>query len=624
MKRIYLLTICLLVVGAASAQTSLKDYMKGKPMKLQPLDRWAPKLTGAEQHLGIPANFEGQIRDDGAAEGSHVIGTTVYDLQTNSSVARRIKKYDDGSVTAVWTMAQLTDFTDRGTGYAHFDGTTWTYLNPTTALEPLKTGWPTLDVLNGKEFIISHDGTNYQMQQGFSDSIGLGDPTNWLFSLSGASVPVEGSGSTRGPIWPRMKVNGNSVHVVAAFQIGDSANIVNGVKAPFVYNRSTDGALTWENNIGLPNYDSTRTIYGGGDEYDIDGNEDGVLAILHGGLGEDVSLWKSTDDGATWVHTYVDSFEYAPDYALTAPLDSPLQTNDGSVSVVVDNNGIVHAAYAESVVLNDPTIGAAFQPGTIGLRYWTEGMDTALSVFLPVEAFDVNGDGEYVIGANTTEAGSSTIPGSRYRNSSILTHPSITYDTLGNIFIVFSMPRDLDTTFDGNTYRDVYVAAHNVNDDMETWTISNVTNTEFTEEAFGNAARMSDDKIRIEYMEDFDPGTNLNNGHPISTNNINYIEWQNPFITGINPISTVSGFSVNQNFPNPFSYQTQLEITLKNSADVNVKVTNLLGESILENNYTFSSGPHTMVFNRNGLASGVYYYTVKAGNESITNKMIIE
>jgi hypothetical protein len=246
-------------------------------------------------------------------------------------------------------------------------------------------------------------------------------------------------------------------------------------------------------------------------------------------------------------------------------------------------------------------------------------MDTALSVFLPVEAFDVNGDGEYVIGANTTET-----TGSRYRNSSILTHPSITYDTLGNIFIVFSMPRDLDTTFDGNTYRDVYIAAHNVNDDMETWTISNITNTEFTEEAFANAARMSDDKIRIEYMEDFDPGTNLNNSHPITTNNINYIEWQNPFITGIDPVSTVSGFSVKQNYPNPFSDQTQLEIMLKNSADVNVKVTNLIGESVLENNYTFAAGNHTLVFNRNGLASGVYYYTVKAGNESITQKLIIE
>ncbi len=619
MKRIYLLTLSLLVVWAVSAQTSLKDYMKAKPMKLQPLDKWAHQFTGAEEPQNIPTSLDGEIRDDGEAEGSHIIGTTVYDLQTNSSVARRIKKYDDGSVTAVWTMAQLADFTDRGTGYAHFDGTTWTYIHPTIRLEPIRTGWPALDVLNGKEFIMSHDAATYSLQQGISDSIGLGDPINWLFSISGASVPVEGSGSINGGIWPRMQAHENSVHVIVSYQITDSNNIVNGVKAPFVYNRSTDGGLTWQNNIGLPNYDSTRTLYGGGDEYDIDGNEDGVLAILHGGLGEDVSLWKSTDDGATWVHSYVDSFEYAPDYAVTAPLDSPIQTNDGSVSVVVDNNGIVHAAYAESVVLNDATIGAAFQPGTIGLRYWTEGMDTALSVFLPVEAFDVNGDGEYVIGANTTET-----TGSRYRNSSILTHPSITYDTLGNIFIVFSMPRDLDTTFDGNTYRDVYIAAHNVNDDMETWSISNVTNTEFTEEAFANAARMSDDKIRIEYMEDFDPGTNLNNSHPITTNNINYIEWQNPFITGIDPVSTVSGFSVKQNYPNPFSDQTQLEIMLKNSADVNVKVTNLLGESILENNYTFSSGPHTMVFNRNGLASGVYYYTVKVGDESITRKMIIE
>jgi hypothetical protein len=305
-----------------------------------------------------------------------VIGTTIYDLQTNSSVARRLLQHEGGGMTAVYTMAQNASYTDRGTGYTYFNGTDWTVINPLDCLEPIKTGWPAIAVVNGKEFALSHDGTNLLLQQGISNGIGLGTPGDWTFTTSGASAPVDGSGSAHGMIWPRVAANGNFVHAIGSFEIGDSANIINGVKAPFSYARSTDGGGTWAANIPLPNYDDSRTLYGGGDDYDIDYNA-GTTAIIHGGLGEDVSFWKSTDDGATWVHTYVDSFEYAPDYAATAPIDLDLPTNDGSVSVVVDNNGKAHVAYAECVVVNDATIGAAFQPGWIGLRYWSEGMDTA-------------------------------------------------------------------------------------------------------------------------------------------------------------------------------------------------------------------------------------------------------
>jgi hypothetical protein len=522
-------------------------------------------------------------------------------------------------------------FPDRGTGYAYFDGTTWTVTDPTDRLEPVRTGWPNLEVLNGKEFNMSHDGAAYTVYQGFSNGIGLGSPIEWLYEISGSSAPVpEAVGETTGSIWPRIAVNGNSIHHISNFQPGtpafDTAQHVNGVKAPTVYARSTDGGATWASNIGLPGYDSTRFLTGSADDYAIDANN-GTIAIVYGGLGNDVSMWKSTDDGATFVHTYVDSFEYAPDYVV-APLEQELPTNDGSVSVVVDNNGKVHVSYAEGVVLHTADVnipdGRAFQPGVIGLRYWTEGMDTAFSIPILVSDVDIDGDEAYGVGANTTAVGPTPTVGCRYGNNSILHKPSITYDVNGDIFIVFSLPRDNDTTFDGLSYRDVWIAAHKFEDAMETWTISNVTNTDFTEEVFANAARMSDEKIRIEYQEDFDPGTNLTNAHAIGDNNINYIEWSNPFITGIDPISVASGFSLDQNYPNPFTDQTQIQLTTKLASAVKIKIVNLLGENVWENNYNYAAGVHHISFDRSSLSNGVYFYTVTVGDESLTRKMIIE
>jgi hypothetical protein len=625
MKKPLLLILGILAFGVVGAQTPAGYIKATQPslLKLQPLNRTSVKYgTGDESvFIGPPSST---VRTDGQAPGSVVIGTTIYDLQTNSSVARRLLMHEGGAMTAVYTMAQDASYTDRGSGYAYHNGTDWTVLNATDCLEPIKTGWPTIAILNGKEFDISHDGTNYQMQQGVSNGIGLGTPADWTFTQSGASVPVDGSGSVHGPIWPRLAVNGNFLHVISSFQITDSANIISGVKAPFTYSRSTDGGATWTANIPLENYDNTRSLYGSADDYDIDYNA-GTTAMVHGGLGEDVSFWKSTDDGATWVHTYVDSFEYAPDYAATAPIDLELPTNDGSVSLVVDDNGKAHVAYAECQVVNDATIGAAFQPGWIGLRYWTEGMDTAFAVCsigsgsLPGE-FDTDGDGSYLVGSTTTDAGYA-----RYVNNALLCKPSISYDALGDIFITFSLPNDADTTFDGQSFRDIFIAYHRFEDPIETWGFANITATYFVEEAFATAARVVDDAVHITYQEDFEPGTALTNLDPADFNNINYIEWANPFITGVEqPVNYASAFSVKQNYPNPFTDQTQLQITVKTAADVNVNMTNLLGEIVWENNYTFGAGIHDVTLTRGNLSSGVYFYNVTAGNETISGKMIVE
>ncbi|KAA0247237.1 MAG: T9SS C-terminal target domain-containing protein, partial [Chlorobiota bacterium] len=53
-------------------------------------------------------------------------------------------------------------------------------------------------------------------------------------------------------------------------------------------------------------------------------------------------------------------------------------------------------------------------------------------------------------------------------------------------------------------------------------------------------------------------------------------------------------------------------------------VYNVLGKEVATlANGEFESGRHSVDFNASDLASGVYYYTISAGNFSSTKKMIL-
>ena len=83
--------------------------------------------------------------------------------------------------------------------------------------------------------------------------------------------------------------------------------------------------------------------------------------------------------------------------------------------------------------------------------------------------------------------------------------------------------------------------------------------------------------------------------------------------------------TVSQNIPNPAVSNTRIELTLHETATVNVSVTNLMGQTVIAlPAERLSQGTHNINLNVSNLVSGVYFYTVEAGTESITKKMIVE
>ena len=96
-------------------------------------------------------------------------------------------------------------------------------------------------------------------------------------------------------------------------------------------------------------------------------------------------------------------------------------------------------------------------------------------------------------------------------------------------------------------------------------------------------------------------------------------------VASVPQVAKANGFTVSANYPNPFSGKTSFDINLVKASDVSVEVTNLLGSVISMNKYTnLGSGFHTLSIDGNKLSPGVYFYTVKAGNEIVTKKMSIQ
>jgi hypothetical protein len=85
-----------------------------------------------------------------------------------------------------------------------------------------------------------------------------------------------------------------------------------------------------------------------------------------------------------------------------------------------------------------------------------------------------------------------------------------------------------------------------------------------------------------------------------------------------------SDFALLGNYPNPFNPTTNIRFTMQNASQVTIEVYDMLGRYIgTAANGMFSAGAHSVSFDAEGLTSGIYLYTVKAGNYTATGKMML-
>jgi len=83
-------------------------------------------------------------------------------------------------------------------------------------------------------------------------------------------------------------------------------------------------------------------------------------------------------------------------------------------------------------------------------------------------------------------------------------------------------------------------------------------------------------------------------------------------------------FELEQNYPNPFNPNTTIEFALRQSAFTTLTVYNVVGEEIaILVNEKLGPGSYKTSFNAPGLASGVYFYRLQAGEFVETKTLIL-
>ena len=100
-----------------------------------------------------------------------------------------------------------------------------------------------------------------------------------------------------------------------------------------------------------------------------------------------------------------------------------------------------------------------------------------------------------------------------------------------------------------------------------------------------------------------------------------------PVATGVDIVQSgivPKGYSLTQNFPNPFNPATQIGFTIQVSGFTSLKVYDMLGREVKKLvNVILPAGSYTITMDASDLSSGVYYYTMASGTFSSTKKMVV-
>lgn len=200
---------------------------------------------------------------------------------------------------------------------------------------------------------------------------------------------------------------------------------------------------------------------------------------------------------------------------------------------------------------------------------------------------------------------------------------------LNNSDILLSAPRDIDVVSDTLYWTDSGVAAH--------WTMKSNLNGSFIDTVLKDVSsysfRINNVTREIFWTEQMDLySANLGDTSKILlfNNNFGYgysiaICYDSSLITSVEKEEPLPAlFYLEQNYPNPFNPSTVISWQSPVGSRQVLKVFDVLGKEVatLVDEYK-PAGMHNVQFTINNLASGVYFYQLKAGSFVETKKMIL-
>lgn len=619
MKKNLLLVIAVGLVLSLTAQIQppLKHNRNAEQV-LMPAIQGDGDLIGIQQPNHLMANDA--ILDD------PIVMNTRYDLQSNSSNENRIYYYPDGTMGAAATMSHLDNFSERGSGYNYFNGTEWG-LQPDARIETVRTGWPSYAPCGANgEIIISHQSGTLPLIICKRDTKGTGAWTQTeLGPPTGAS----------GMLWPRLVTNGPDhlyVHLICMTSpTGNGGVMYEGLDGALVYNRSLDGGATWDGWQLLDGMTSAEYLAFSGDSYAWANPRGNTLCFTTGDNWYDQFIMKSTDNGDNWTKTVI----WDCPFDLWEGGDSTGRFNcsDGCSSVALDLNGNAHVLFGYQTASGDEAGSKYWVPWTDGLVYWNETMSE-----LPQEMDwdELYASGNMIGWVQDTNVWHAAATELAYYYNSMTSYPTIVADDWGNLFALWS---GVTTLRDQYSYLLRHIFARASTDNGQTWrdTIVDLTGDflyTWSECVFPSASPTSTDHLYIIMMADLEAGLQFYGsqgaqGQTATTQNDMTI------LTPLKVDIIVPGVGVNeqqppvlqvsQNSPNPFRNSSVVYVNLTKPGELSMEISSITGQNILTiSKGTVSSGNHQFLIDGSQFSAGIYCYTVKTTNGSVTRKMVVE
>jgi hypothetical protein len=625
MKRILLFTLAAAMGIACLAQ---QRVLLPPTLKNLSVERQTPQLeSGPQSHAPLPP------QDMIWPPEETLIGTSFFDLQSNSGMQNRIYVFDDGTIGATFTFGNLyANFDDRGTGYNYFNGDEW-FDPPTLRIESQRTGWPAYAPFGEDgEIVVSHlagavdEGLLFNKR----DEKGTGDWNEFLFQGPVGFEPLA---------WPRITTAGIDHSIIHLFTLtlpsANGGTPYMGQDGALLYSRSADGGTTWDpQNLLFDDLNVDNYVAFDGDTYEIQAQDDNV-AILIGEPWIDLILLKSTDGGDTWNNTLI--WENPYPMWTTGTVTDTFYCVDGAHSLTFDNEGMVHIAFGINRALSVDGTAQSWFPFVDGVGYWNESMPVFSNNINALNPYghpdseliedvnligwtqDVDGDGEITFVGN----GIDNIGTYQLGLSSM---PQILVDESNWVFIVWS---SVTETYDNSQKNFRHIWCRASSDGGSNWSGFHDLTEDFLhlfdECVWPAIAANSDENFYLIYQYDSEPGLAVRfDEHGYVENSINFMEVVKLEV-GIEDTKNPDAFSVSQNRPNPFADNTRLVVQLETASPLQLVITNMLGQEIFYQDHgIIQPGKTELMIPRGSLVKGVYFYTVRAGDRTVTRKMIVE
>jgi len=335
----------------------------------------------------------------------------------------------------------------------------------------------------------------------------------------------------------------------------------------------------------------------------------------------DIVYWYGTNDfGASWNGLIIGK-DAVYGQVANNPNMAPYFENFGQVNANIDETGTTHIVmngYGESIIASGDTVNS------FPIVYWNSNTGEWLEISIPAVALEPN----------------STMATLRPGNGIGQSYPSVSVSDNGKIvFAIWTAPEYTGAVaaspiniYDGTVdlfYTDLHWSVSV--DGGTTWSTPAIVGEANSSETYANVARRLEIKDNGEvvahfvFFVDAIPGTSLfadNNENALGTWNYTSAVITTTGVEDNNEV--VNNFNIEQNYPNPFNPSTSIKFTLAERSNVSIKVYDVLGKEVaLLVSAEKEAGSHEIKFDASNLASGMYVYTINAGNFTASRKMML-